>query len=438
MDALLQRIETLTPDQRTSITRQLENDKKTAKLEAVEAAKLEFRAGVAGSRKPDQYVFGKANIKTFMEMFEPFRAVMCLDGKPAINAFMTYIDSKAQNSLIESGATRKNAWIEFKADAVKALSPPQAGVQARFEIKRAKQRQDETVAEFGQRLLDLARVGYTETETAAKHSALKDALSGGVRRDELAVHLINMSDGTFSDMLAEAIKRDASFLAREALRENDKYAVAVMNTKMKGVGGTVTNVASNDRAVNQSVVCFKCYQPGHYAPQCPISCNNINGRVGAEFDGISQAQADPYSCWYCGKIGHLARNCYRIMQGSQASAGFQNFSGNFSENRVPYQHSLNRYDHQQEIQDSDTLSSGNWGRNPLEDRAYLAYNSALEGQRNRNIAVGSGHSSASTGDLAEARLGNERYNAQFAPSRLIESDRTRMVLQENQGTFQKN
>jgi hypothetical protein len=72
MEAILQGVDNLTVEQRDAINRQIEVDTRAAKAEAVEAAKLEFRAGVAGSRKPDQFITGTTDIKTYMETFEPF------------------------------------------------------------------------------------------------------------------------------------------------------------------------------------------------------------------------------------------------------------------------------------------------------------------------------------------------------------------------------
>ena len=55
-------------------------------------------------------------------------------------------------------------WDSFKNMVIKALSSPRETVQARFEIKRAKQGLDETVAQFRERLRDLGRLGYTVDE----------------------------------------------------------------------------------------------------------------------------------------------------------------------------------------------------------------------------------------------------------------------------------
>ena len=150
---------------------------RTARQEAVEAAKLEFRAGVAGSRKPDMYNPSTTNITTYFEGFEPFRAIMSLNGYQAINTFLTYLDGASRTTLTENNLTTMNDWDEFKMHAITALSSPNAGVQARYELKRAAQRVDESVAEYGKRLIELGKVGYTTEEAVAKNSVLKDALS---------------------------------------------------------------------------------------------------------------------------------------------------------------------------------------------------------------------------------------------------------------------
>ena len=76
-------------------------------------------------------------------------------------------------------------WNAFKDDVIRALSSPREAVQARFELKKATQRADETVAQFGERLRDLRRFGYRSDNQAAMESALIDALSGGILRDEI-------------------------------------------------------------------------------------------------------------------------------------------------------------------------------------------------------------------------------------------------------------
>jgi hypothetical protein len=355
---------------------------------------------------------------------------MHLEGLAAVNAFLTYVDSKAQNILKDSGATDKDNWIEFKADVIKALSQPQASVQARFELKKATQQIDETVEMFGQRLMNLARTGYSDAEQQAKQSALKDALAGGVRRDELAVHLINISDQIFSNMLAEAIKLDASYLARQALKKDENYSVAVMNTQLQqGVEGDtepqVNQVMFNAQTNNSGILCFRCRQPGHIATYCPLLSNDARVSQGynsqknvqnfAAGSGIPQGRSN--QCYYCFKENNVAKDCSlrkRDQRMSQPQFYGRRFTGNQGTNRPRYfpdrgQILLQNHYGYSAPSSSPKLRPVNF-RAPLEDKAFLAYNAALERQTNRNFAAESG----TKGQVNEAvgGLGFEQYTDQ--------------------------
>ena len=291
------------------------------RIAAVEQAKLSFRAGVAGSKKPDTFNPNSTTIQAFFEAFEPFKLVMNLTGRLAVNTFLTYLDRKSHNQLLEKGLTTHDDWELFKQDAIKALSSPKASIQARFEIKRACQHRDETVSQFGQRLIDFGRVGYTDAEAIAKDSALKDALAGGVIRDELGIHLINNSDRPFQDLLAEAVQLDASFRARQALRANDKYEVTVMKTervdsRVSGSGQQASTkslmynatVPEFSPTTNQQVICFKCFETGHYAPQCHNSTQAPRLPVPNEAYQTQPTyrHQEPLHCFYCGIPNHYS------------------------------------------------------------------------------------------------------------------------------------
>ena len=129
----------------------------------------------------------------FFENFEPFRAIVRLDGAAAINTLLTYLHRKSLNTLAAQNIVTTTHWETFRKNAIEALSSPREAVKARYELKKAKQRADETVAQFGERLIELAKLSYKANEQEAMESIIKDALSGGVIRDEIAITLINMS-----------------------------------------------------------------------------------------------------------------------------------------------------------------------------------------------------------------------------------------------------
>ena len=281
--------------------------------------------------------------------------------------------------------------------------------------------------------MSLGRTGYTDAERVAKESALKDALAGGVARDELAVHLINISDQTFTAMLAEAVKLDASYLARQALKGEDKYTVSVMNTQMDQ-----SAERSMDSAVNQvgpqnfqGVVCFRCYQAGHIAPMCPLNANRAPQRSKYQnfmMSGPGIPQGSAFNCYYCHGRNHVARDCFTRkrdlrMSQSQGYGRRQNFSGNQEYRPHNYGQGPSRRN------EDFNVSYSNPGqlnfRAPLEDKASLAYNAALERQSIRNAELANrGQINAAVGGRPEHGLGFEQYNDSWSPSKLIQSQHT--------------
>jgi hypothetical protein len=387
---------------------------------------------------------------------------MCLENRAAINAFRTYLDAKAQAALTESGALDAATWDLFKDAAIKALSPPLARVQARFEIKKATQGHDETVAQFGQRLLDLGKAGYTQTEAVARDSALKDALSGGVIRDDLAIHLINMADRSFAEMLDEATRMDASHLARQALKEDGKYSVAVMNTQVerepeRQISREVNQVSfdnqfSNPQRNPTSVTCFKCFRQGHYANQCtfgsydPRLANPLNNQGAQNYSNNahvgSQVRGTPLRCFYCGKLGHTIRQCrFRLRVEQAAYAEQQNYPGNqhgvqsFNPNHQAMNQGFYTGKGQNPVTNQQQMS-GIQKRGPLEDRAVLAYNAALQRQANRHSASSGQINSAVAGPASG--LGFEQYDDQWSPAKLIERNPTQSQNGKTSSTIPKN
>lgn len=200
--------------------------------EAIHQAKIDFRAGVAGSRRPDMYDPSTTRIASFLDSFEPFRLIMNLDGAEAINTFLTYLDQKSLNTLIAKGIATNTDWKSFCTEVTAALSSPRESVKARYELKKAKQRPDETVAQFGERIIELAKVGYSNDEREASLSILKDALTGGLSSDEIAVTLINDPDLEFHEALEKAIKLDGAYRARSSLRDEDNLHVSVLKNEI--------------------------------------------------------------------------------------------------------------------------------------------------------------------------------------------------------------
>ena len=320
----------ITDQQKAQVRTLIDNAKRDASDAAVEQAKIEFRAGVAGTRRPEVFDPTKISITAFFECFKPFRRVVGLADSNAIQSFQTYLDPKSLAVVQELDSASEDNWSNFKTEVIKVLSSPREAVQARFELKKATQRADETVAQFGDRLRELGKLGYRTEEIVAMESAMKDALSGGVIRDEISVFLIGSSEEPFTKCLEEAVKLDCAYRARSTLKDEDNIAVSVLkNERMSSTSHSADssypshfaqtsrpppsdlqnmvhlNPYSADQAfrpgsysgVNQAwgdqvqrpyndresrnrgrstVICYGCHRPGHYATDCPLQDSRYN------------------------------------------------------------------------------------------------------------------------------------------------------------------
>ena len=336
-----------------------------AGTDAVDKAKVEFRAGVAGTRRPEIFDPSKSTITSYFEGFEPFKKVVGLTGSNAIQSFLTYLDPQSLSKVQRLPSLDEDDWASFKEEVTQALSSPREAVQARFELKKASQRADETVAQFGERLRNLGRLGYKPNDVPAMESAMKDALAGGVIRDEISIFLIGSSEDTFAKCLEGAIMLDSAFKARSTLKNNDMVDVSVLKNERnissvsadRGFPATrptlahldqppmfISGVHESSRAPTygenitrpsdvQAVICYSCQRPGHYASQCPLQAPLAN---------TAYRSNRTIFCHYCGAIGHLIRECRNkarnesrlrsqgVLCGHSGPTGYQSQESNFS------------------------------------------------------------------------------------------------------------
>ena len=258
-------------------------------------------------------------------------------------------------------------------------------------------------------------------------------------------------------------------MARRALKDEDKYTVTAMNTKLQEgtsclVGTEINQVTlqghnSSTQGQPQGVVCYRCYEPGHYASQCPLQGNGIRVPRAPNYSynmqqlktapGIPQGRATNFVCYYCGGRNHYARDCQKKLRDEQMnrSRGRRQYSPRDSGNSSGYhpnQHQARQYSYGI---DGISGSSGQPGglsnfRAPIEDKAYLAYSAAVDRQANRNFPIGSapGKTNEAVGGRLgpEAGLGFEQYNDPWSPGKLIGQSQAEAPQTKTHSTIPKN
>ena len=188
-------------------------------------------SATASFYKLPRYDPATTSIVSFLDTFEPLRALLKLEGEIAVNAFLTHLDFKSRRRLKMHNASCGHDWPEFKEQVLRILSSPADAYFARRQLMNAKQCPSENVSDYGERLLRLARIGYRPDEKAASETMLKDALFLGLVKDEIAVPLMLKAERhDFLDCLREAILLDSAHYHRVVLKverstvNNDKKA----------------------------------------------------------------------------------------------------------------------------------------------------------------------------------------------------------------------
>lgn len=199
------------------------------------AAERQVKVTATGLKKPSSYSPSTMTVRQFMCGYEAYVRAGDLSDSQAVKGLVTYLDPKSQERIAQAANLDKSSWENYKKGVLKILedSSKYNALNARFDIRNAKQEAGETVHSFGERLRDLGIIGFPDATTmTTRDAALKDALAAGISLDEVAIQLIrNINKMNFDELLEHAITLETSHQARKTIRvQEDSSEIPVLRT----------------------------------------------------------------------------------------------------------------------------------------------------------------------------------------------------------------
>ena len=222
-------LNTLTEDQKRNICTLVGEAAKASRRLPDETGIL-----VAGSRKPDIYNPETTEFTSFLSSFDNYRQILGIQGMMAIRTFFTYLKTEQKLWIEEAGHDNVKEWDTFITAVTQLFEKrvQQKRNLAKTKLKTAKQLPTEDILKFGDRLLKLSRKaypGYLPAQKLIRDHALKEALTTGIRKDEIAVPLIATADTkTFNELVSEAASLETSYQVRAESSDNSDVHVNIL------------------------------------------------------------------------------------------------------------------------------------------------------------------------------------------------------------------
>ena len=197
--------------------------------EALKGLQQNDRPSGAGGlvQKPPTLAYGE-DVARHLILFENYRLITGIKDINAMRVYLTYLDQKCQSKLKNMTKAEKDNWQTSKSVVKKMLIPTEQKYRAKAELKRTRQKVQESVEQFIDRIESLANTVFEEGdedhEPLPKEAALVDALMNGLRKAEIRIAILSKhGEGVdYADASKLARMLAASFAAAKMAEEEDE------------------------------------------------------------------------------------------------------------------------------------------------------------------------------------------------------------------------
>ena len=279
----------------------------------IKRLKTDLKIHATSARRPQMYTTDK-DIKIFLEDFELYRQMVGITKEMAYKTFLTYLPDRQRLRLrtLKLSEEEMENWAEIQQIITDTLTHPTAKIKAKYELEGAKQKDDESVLDFLERLQLLVDQCYNKPEEEQfKEMIAKDMFVRGLKDDIVGIEVLTIRDEmSLKDLVDVAMKKELAVHARTLSKnlkgvEGTVSVLAVTEPPVVDEGPTKSSGKANEIIRRERNQCYECGSSEHYVKVCPFRTRPSGNRKRAV---QRNHRPSGLRCWTCGGP-HLQRNC---------------------------------------------------------------------------------------------------------------------------------